>query len=229
MFPFVMPMSGLVGGSGSAAVLSFSLRGSASSSGSTITTPSNTVAGDLIVYAEFARNSDAAVAPTTVIPTAYTAIGSSLSATAGAEGWRLNVAYKIADSGDASTSKTGMNDNYMNKVMLVFNPGTTILTTTLSTPNAEITAGDAALQTVLASGQPTPLMVFRVIASPTNSYGYTAYSPADDGSGGSAQALNSVQVGYKFYNSGSTPADCTINITDSGAMNAAFSWYMRFT
>jgi len=225
-FPFVMPMSGLIGGGG-AASLSFSLRASATTSASSIVTPGSTVAGDLLIFAEYARNTDAAVAPTSVIPTGFTQIGSSLSATAGTEGFRLNVAYKIATGADAGTSRTGMNDNHMAKVMLVFNPGATIVTTTLSTPNAEITAGDPALQTVSASGQPAPLLVFAAIGSPISGYGYTTISPGFDSAPAASGTSASMILGYNIYNS--SPANHSINISDSGAMNAVTSWYMRFT
>lgn len=230
-FPFVMPMAGLIGSSSSS--LSFSLRGSAKASGSSITTPSSTVAGDLIIFAEYARNSDAAVAPTSVIPTGFTQIGSSLSATAGSEGFRCNVAYKIATSADAGASRTGMSDNYMAKVMLVFNPGSTITTTTPSTWNAQITSGDPRLQTVTATGQPTPLIVFGITATPTNGTTFDTTTPSFDAevaqSGSVVASSVSIRIGYTVYNSESTPTDHSIDDGDSGAMNALLSGYLRFT
>lgn len=190
---------------------------SAVSSGTTITVPALAAAGDFAYLVDAAE--DVSGLPTTVVPGGWTNIVN----TPGANQIRVIHSRKVLAGGDLGAVVTGMNgDSTDQKIMLVFRTVFTIGSVTASTYNQEATPNDPSQQTVTASGQTPPLIVF--------------CSAATDGGGGPAfnvesPALQSkitqgkLLVGYTIYNS--SPANQSIDMADLGPENTLQSGYVR--
>jgi hypothetical protein len=108
--------------------------------------------------------------------------------------------------------------------MLTFRPDTAINDVTISTWNAESTAADPASQTVTASGQPVPLIVFGAAGAIQTGAAFSTASPAFDNT---IIANSRLRVGYKIYNA--SPANHTIDMNDLGSDNSLASGFIRLS
>lgn len=194
--------------------LTLSFNTSAVSNANTITIPAGALVGDLAVLFDqcFGGTTD-------VIPTGWTGIA---TATAGGAGSRGRISYKVLVGGDPGASITGLDATSEDKVMLVFTPSATIATVTVSTWNIASTALDPASQSVLASGQATPLVVLGSSSVNGGTAAFATASPAFDATVATADA--DLLVGYKIYNS--SPADHTIDQNDLGNDQIPASGYL---
>jgi hypothetical protein len=193
--------------------LSLAFRSSSTSSGTTITIPSDVIAGDLLVLGQTGGES----APTAVNPTGFTQVSNTTNGTTR----RSMVSFKIAGASDAGTTITGMNgvDND-NKILAVFSTngalsGSAFDLEEVTTPN------NPAAQTVNAANQPTPLVVIAFMYQ-ASVVGRT-FSPSSDGS----ITLGNAQLFYKMYNT--SPADVTVDEGDGGFANVLISFYIRIS
>lgn len=177
--------------------------------------PAGAAVGDLAILLDWASEGGT---PTDVVPTNFTGIGQASNANA-----RVRASYKVLVGGDPGATITGMNATGNEpKVMFVFRPNATINTVTLSTVNAQQTTANPTLQTVSASGQPTPLVVIGGAGCTSGAPVFSTASPAFD-----ATVVNSddhLRGGYKVYNS--SPADHSIDMNDLGN-NGLISFYLR--
>lgn len=197
--------------------MAISLRGVASSTGSTITAPAGIAAGDLIILNDVASNN--AGNPTDVTPTGFTLIGTSLSN--GLQ--RNNLSYKFADGTEGSSSITGMNGTNTNsKSMLVFNTAGA-KSFVLSTPNEVASTANPSPQTVSASGGTPPLVVIGAYGSnPGGDVSPRTFTvsavDAKDGEinedGATSGTTGQSWLAYKIYNS--SPADVSVDMDDEG-------------
>ena len=197
--------------------LTLSFLASATSTGSTITVPATVQAGDLLLYFDRARNG-AITPPTSVTPTGFTLIGTSITASF----TRVNLSYKIAVGTEASTNITGMNGNSQNnKIMLVFRGSSPLVSVTPASVAEEATTGDPSAQVVTASGGTPPLIVVAQYATEANPVDPRTFSPAED-----AEIANGTThyAKYKIYNT--APADVTVDKDDDGT-NFLRSCYLQ--
>jgi len=206
-----------------ASLLTLDFHASAISEASTVTVPASALANDLAILLDYQNNSS--VDPVDVVPAGWTSVGSLFRMTGGSFN-RVGVraSRKILVAGDISASITGMN-GILNeaKVLLVFRPtGGTITTVDASTVNGQATSADPASQSVVASGQPIPLIVIGGASSHGGSAAFSTASPAFD-----ATVVTTgngwLRGGYKIYNS--APADHTIDMNDLGN-NGLISFYL---
>ena len=180
---------------------------------STITAPSDIIAGDLIVLYDRATNSSGF--PTSVIPSGFTTILNNTH-----ESTRRTIcSYKIANGTEAGTTITGMDGASADvKTILVFS---TNGATTASFFDVEFqsTDGNPVAQTINASSGSPPLVVIGFIRQVTTTS--QSMSPTQDGT-----VVNGQNTAYyKIYNS--SPADVTFDCGDGGNANALMSFYLE--
>ena len=208
-------------GSGAGGALTFTLDSSATSSSSTITIPTSAQQGDWAVLFDAARAGSGSIGAVT--PSGWTNLASSF--VEGGDSLRLMTSHRILGASPGGTSVTGMNDAGEAKIMLIFRPSTSIISTVPSSWNAQATAGDPTLQTVSASGVTTPLIVVAAGAG-MSVPAFATETPAMTNLSKSATSLG-IRIGYTIYNS--SPSNQSIDIADGGTANALQSGYVRFT
>lgn len=211
---------------GGASALSFSLVGYSTSTSTTISMPSGTVIGDWAILF------DACVLNESGVPSATPSGWASIANTelSGAYSYRMSVSHKVLTSTSTITGMSSpgsaVSDEKAVKILFVFRPTTSIVTTTASTWNAELTTGNPSAQTVTASGVQAPLIVFGFAAYEGSSApAFTTATPAMTYVTKSAAAL-SIRVGYTVYNT--SPANQSLDIADTGTQGLQ-SGYVRFT
>jgi hypothetical protein len=195
----------------SAGAQTIAFRSSATSTGSTITAPSDIVAGDLLVLLDVALN-------TSGFPTAVTPFTSFLNNT-NQTARRILFSKKIADGTEAGATLTGMNGTNSNsKTLYVFS-------TNGATSSSEFDIGyeatdnaPASQNITSASGSP-PLVSMGFIRQATATG--QSFSPTQDGS----INLGAITTYYKIYNS--SPSDITVSCGDGGANNILSSFYIE--
>lgn len=188
-------------------------RSSATSTASTITAPSDIVAGDLLVIYDRATNTSGL--PTSVVPSGFTSILDQ-----GTENLRRTIcSFKIASGSEAGTSITGMNGTSANiKIMMVFstNGATSAIAYDVE---FQSTDADPTAQTITSSSGSPPLVAFAFIRQVTTTS--QSFSPTQDGT-----VVNGQNTGYyKIYNS--SPANITVDCGDGGNANALMSFYIE--
>lgn len=190
-------------------------RASATSSGETITIPATVKEADLIVLYDHAVNTTGF--PTAVTPTGFTNILNETSGTLR----RVICSYKIAASGDASSSITGMNGaDINNKIMLVFSSSIG----SVSVFDITYQATDAAptTQTINSADGTSPLVCIAFVRNGNTTAGNFTMTPTDGtvtlGTGGN-------RGGYKIYNI--APANVTVSSVDGGTNNVLMSFYIQ--
>lgn len=192
-------------GFGGGAVSPVKFVASATSIAGTITIPAGAQPGDVAILFDVALN--ASIVPTDVVPTNWTGIITDTDS--GGNPRRVRISYKILAAGEPGASVTGMDDTNDDKVMLVFRGNAPITTVSAEDWAAQATTADPSAQTVNASGQLTPLVVFGMSFTGTTAAFSTA-SPAFDAT--VAASGDDLLVGYKIYNT--APADHTIDMAD---------------
>lgn len=198
--------------------LSFTFVDSAASADSSnITVPAAAQAGDLGVMF------DVTLDTTEVTPSGHTA---ALTDGPEADSW-LKVSYKILTGSEPGNPLTGMNGSQETKKYLVFRPSRSIVSVVSPTWGAEQTPNNPSQQTVSASGQTPPLIVFGLgFCNSNNSFNFSNQSPAFDdvivGGGDNGRLI----IGYKIYNT--APANHSIDMSDQGSGNWLASGYLRF-
>jgi hypothetical protein len=182
----------------------------ASSTATTITIPALVQEGDLLVLA------DTSTTVTDVTPSGWTSI-SKVTTT----GIRTNVSYKIAGSGDAGTSVTGMAGT-TRKIMSVHrNVGTNSLTVDeISTPSAQATTAAPSNQTI--TGGTKPCIYFAVYgktASTVPTRGFTGLPTGLTAQTNSSISTSGVYLLSAVFDAGvneHTVTNVTISMTDAG-------------
>jgi hypothetical protein len=208
------------GAGGNALLASITQQASATSTASTITAPADIIAGDLLVILDRASSGGFSI-PSSVTPSGFTLIGSSLNSTSGITGYRQNASYKLADGSEASASITGMNGGSTNnKAMLVFRGDTPMTALALGGAGEQITDSNPTLQTCSASGGAAPLVVFGCYGS-SGAVNPRTFSTTKDGE---INPSTSLYLAWKIYNT--SPADSDIDMDDEGNMNALQSFYI---
>jgi hypothetical protein len=173
-----------------------------SSSSATITIPATAQGGDVAILFDI-NNTGGAGAD--VVPTGWTGIIGDFD---GVVTWRLRISYKILAPGDEGDSITGLSSANSDKIMFVFRGGTSITAVSAEDWVSDITSDNPASQTVNASGQTVPLIVFGMSGVSINDPAFSTESPAFDDTVTQGDLL----AGYKIYNS--SPADHTIDMND---------------
>ncbi|MGE3712644.1 MAG: hypothetical protein AB7G35_23615 [Hyphomicrobiaceae bacterium] len=144
----------------------------------------------------------------------------------GATGVAYDVSWKILEAGDIGATVVGQSPGAAGaKMMMFLRPsGGSIASVAASTWDGEVTSGNPASQSVLASGVAVPVVVFGMAFEPgTVNPAFSTASPAFDLTQGSATHM---RVGVKIYNS--SPANHTIDMGDLGGPNVLCSGYLRF-
>jgi hypothetical protein len=193
---------------------------SAGSSGTTITIPADAQAGDVAILFDVAINTTFnATPPTDVVPTNWTGIITSSGTIT-----RARISRKILTAGEPGSSVTGMNGSSSDdKVMLVFRNLSPITSVSAEDWAVEITTGNPASQTVNASGETAPLIVFGMAFIADGTGAFSTQSPAFDAT--VANGDSDLLVGYKIYES--SPADHTIDMNDLGNINVLASGFLE--
>lgn len=218
MLPGMLPSLGLLAG----AAVTF-VDSAQSSNSAQITIPVTANQNDLAVLIDFGIGSF--VAPTEVVPSGWTKLAGASVASSPAF-CRVVASYKKLGDSDPGASITGMAVSAANnKIMLVFR--SPFITFTPSTWNAECTSGNPASQSVSASGQTPPLIVFAMAAAEfaATSVGFSTESPVFD-----AKISNTdtdLVFGYKIY--AGAPSNHTVDMNDLDDNNCLVSGYIRLS
>jgi hypothetical protein len=194
-----------------------------------LTVPAAAQAGDLAVFFDSAAH-DTTI-PTAVTPTGFTnVVNTSLDP---GRGYRSMISYKVLNGSEVTitgmAAQAGSNGVSL-KTILIFRKANGIVSVVSSTFNGEMTAGNPALQTVSASGQTAPLIVFGLCGHATGSTptAFTTASPAFDDESFTHGAFNlQRRIGYKIYNA--SPENHSIDCGDNGSLNMLQSGYLRLT
>lgn len=189
----------------------------------TIDIPVTAQSGDLAVLFDAAWNGAGGV-PTAVTPSTWTLCTPSTSNDTASNDTRVVASYKILGPSDPGATITCMNSANESRIMMIFRPDAPITTVTPGSWNSQNTANDPASQSVLASGQATPLVVLGFTYEQAGITAFGTASPAFDAVILETD-LDDSAAGYKIYNS--SPANHTIDQIDEGNANILVSGYLR--
>jgi len=197
------------------AVTSLSHVAFATSSAETITVPSTTNSGDVMVLFDRARQVGSV--PTDVLPEDWEEIGVGDNTVT----IRMRTSVKIADGSDASSSITGMNGGASNRKIIAVFRGNVHANTIISASSAiEITNDDPSAQVISSSGGTEPLVSVGGLTA-VNLTGWS-FSPT---AGGSTDIGTDSRLAFKIYNS--STADVTVDTTDVGVNHSLGSFYIQ--
>lgn len=210
-------MPGIVasdGGGGPAVLSSVSLvatwGATGSSESATVEIPEDVQEGDLMVLSLMVDSDDIPA------PDGWDAITSE-----GDEFAEVALFYKIADSEDASdTISVSVN----HRVLAVFRGDIPITGVTVGSVNGELTNDNPSEQTVTASGQGAPIIVF---GSYYNNDGVDprAMSPTKDGEEDEGDGKS--WLAWKIFNS--DPEDVSVDMDDEGTYSILQSFYLQLS
>jgi hypothetical protein len=183
----------------------------------TIQLPTGTLAGDLVVLWDNARQNSLGT-PNAVTPSGFTSVVNHALSPA-----RSMVSWKVMTSVDIlAGSVTGMSgSNSSNKCIAAFRADRPITSVTASTPNGEATSGNPSPQTVAASGGTAPLIVLGNARGEAN----VVLSGTLVSGGTAVNGSNNTARGY-FQIQNSSPSDLSFDMNDSGAFNIMQSFYL---
>lgn len=200
--------------------MSLSFVASAVANAANITIPASAAVGDLAVLFDYAFT--VGTTPADAVPSGWTSLVTA-SKSDGFNDARMTCSYKVLAGGEPGSSVTGLNSDSENKVMLVFHPSIAITTVTPSTWVGQVTAGNPTAQSILASGQPTPLLALAAACIEGGTGAFSVESPAFSATVATADA--DMLAGYTIYNS--SPADHSLDMADLGTNNGLSSGYIR--
>lgn len=214
----------LLGASGAAPVSAMAWQASAGVNNNyQVTVPASAQAGDLAIFCDNINTASSITAPTGWSTVSTASVASNVT---------VGLFYKILTSGDLnatiSSQDTSTTDHGV--MISIFRPTGTLTSATPGSVNQQATTGDPTLQTVSASGQSAPLGVFfAMMQRYSNASGLNVTTvPTNDGVDELAESTTvRIRLYYKFYNTGSSPANVTGDIGDSGAQGM-ISCYMLF-
>ena len=189
-------------------------RSSSTSKTPTIVMPANIQAGDILVFLDRAQSNSPNTPSNKVTPAGWTL----LSVTDWNNTRQQRLYAKVAVSGDAGASITGMNgDFWEKKTVLVFAANATGFTPlSFSQGGSE---GNISPKTTTSSAGTPPMIVLGAYSASARDISPIYFTPAADAfvhipfSGSTNTGTTS--LGYKIYNSG-PPADVTIDMDDEG-------------
>jgi hypothetical protein len=193
-------------------VASMSFVGRTEVTGTTVTLPAGSAAGD------FAILFDSATTGTTASPTSWVSVNTISSGIALSQ----VISYRILQSGDIGSTFTGMATNGR-KVLIVYRPNTAITTVSVTVTGSEATIATPASQSLV--GQAGPMIAFACYSSSGNvaTRGWSVGAPSEY----FIASTSSNYVKALITNTG-TPATTTISMNDAGT-NALTSFRVRFT
>lgn len=178
---------------------------SASASAASVTMPASVLANDIALLFDNAYNSGAA--PSSVTPSGWSAIGSSVTTTIEGYGLRCNVSYKVLAGTEGGSSITGMDGLAESKILVVFRPssGTWGAASSVNAFAGTTTPTD---QTVTVGTAPGIVLA----------WAYDGYDGAPglgmSPAAGGGLSNSGLDVGYIIYNSGA--ANNTVSNTMGG-------------
>lgn len=199
---------------GGGAVSSLAFNSSAVASAANLTAPAGIIAGDLLVFLDYAAGP---TIPTSAVPSGFT---SDVDIAQSASG-RVILSHKIAVGTEGGTSIHGMTSSSYRKIMGVFRPNATITTATAGSPVSQTTDADPSSQNIAASGGVAPLVALCGYVS-TGTIATRTMSPAKDGEIDVGDQIT--YLAYKIYNS--SPADVSVDMPDAGSRNTLVSCYV---
>lgn len=184
---------------------------------SSVTIPASAQAGDLAII--FSSATGLSIAKE--FPVDFTEIREDHDV----DDHRMVSGYKILNSADIGSTKTGMNDSLEGMGVLVFRPNRSITTVTVSGVNGQATIATPSDQVLTMASVSAPVIgvAFRAATATVDLANQTqpdvmthVFVP---GPGGGYDAYMS----YVVYNPGSNPVDVTVSMLDEGD-NAMQSW-----
>jgi hypothetical protein len=198
-------------------VASIAFQSSANSQTATLTAPSDIIAGDLLVFLDYAAGPST---PTSAVPSGFTSAGDIAQPANG----RIILSYKKAAGSEASSSLQGMTSSSYRKCIGVFRPNIPITSVTLAGVATQSTDGDPTSQNIAASGGTPPLIALCGYVS-SGVVNPRTFTPAKDGE--ITVTSNIIYLAYKIYNS--SPADISVDMDDEGSGNTLVSCYLAVT
>jgi hypothetical protein len=215
-----VPIEAAAGGG----ALNFSVVGTTVSAGSTIGIPGVPTPGDFAFIAETSQNVSGT--PADVNPAAWTVCIDGLSGQV-----RLKLWAKIFDGTEADPVPIVDGTSTDRSVLAVFRPSIPLVN---FTPNIGATLGftvtnnDPAARTIGASAAASlPVILFAAARGGVDLTGLVTISPDDMVEIGPPSG-STMRGFYKVYNSGETPVDHTIDMSDVGNNNGLWSSFFTF-
>lgn len=159
-----------------------------SANSSSITAPSEIVAGDLLLMVDHSVSTNYAT------PTGWTTLGSIINSVE--QGMRHQVHWRVADGTEGGTSITGMSTSSGDKLLIGFRGNKSLTASPMNPWTAVWTSGNPSPQVVPANGQVAPLVVIGTYGG-GNVVDPRTMSPAKDGEYGSANS--GAWIAWKIY------------------------------
>lgn len=197
-----------------AALTTLTLRTNISATTASITVPATAQVGDIAIIFNMSTT------VTDVIPVGWTSIISTTTT-----GIRSSIVYKKllpSDIGAAVTLSSGTT----NKIMLIYYGNAPIMNVVPSAILSQSTTVDPTLQTIAMVGKPTPAIAIASYAS-TGAVSVRSWSTGTTIEYASTSASSVLYAKTLIFNSGSSPADTNVSMTDGGS-NSLVSLYLQF-
>lgn len=194
------------------AVTSVFVAAQVTSTTSNITIPSTAKVGDLALLF------DMSTTVTDTSPSGWTSVTKATTT-----GIRQNISRKTLVAGDIGATITGMGGTNR-KILMLFRPNGPVTTLTVSTPTSQATTLTPNNQTVTAGSAPSTAPVISFWC------GASTGTPAITLAGTTLVSnivSSGVQVAYRQWNQGETPANQTASMSDGGT-NTFQSFFVRF-
>lgn len=194
------------------------LFGSATADAAGVTMPASVAANDIAIFVDCAFDGDG-TPPSTVTPSGFALIGSSVSSNLPSDGLsvRANISRKVLAGSEGGSTITGMTGtNSSNKAILVFRP-TVGTWGTVSSVNAVAQDSDPGDQTVTVGAAPGLVIAWASIDGAVTDL--TMYPSAD---GTVSMGSPTLIVGYIIYNAGA--ANNTVSTSIPRGAFGSF-WY----
>ena len=210
-------------GGGSEVLTEVTFQDSNTSTGASIAVPASTIVGDVLILLQKSRNGTA-TAPTDVTPAGFTNIGTAILENIDARSTRFSAKFKIAVSGDASSSITGMDDVIDEKIIFLFKPNTPANTIVVNDFDGVVIATNPVAQTITSSGGTTPLIVIGVFGRSAGATTTQSFTPTQDGTRNSGGT--DILYGFrKVFNS--SPVNVIVDQDDEGTHNNLASFFLE--
>ena len=129
-----------------------------------ITQPSETIAGDLLLFFNWGQNSSSSTPPTAVVPSGYSNFYDAAKSVS--PGTRLTGYYKVADGTEAGVSVNGMDSTFERiDIYLLRWQGKAITSVSVSDVESDTTFTGTITKTVNVGGVNPPVVVFLALRS----------------------------------------------------------------
>lgn len=184
--------------------------------------PGGIKAGDLLVFYNYAIYYDSI---SSSVPSGFTTAVNTANDNGFDTGYiRAIVSYKIANGSESGNLSGGLSGLYNFGMLILFRPNTGINSASVHSVVRSETTGNPSSRSI-TSGSGTPLLMAMAVYSSANIISSDSFSPAGDQRISTGSGV--LVARWKIYNTGVSPSNHTIDMSDSGDLNAMGGFYIQ--